>query len=202
MQRSYPCKAIRQTGELRKSLRPFGTGAVIFCAALGLAACAKAPPAGNSAAPVEAALPERPDIWRAARIVAKHPPLECVPYARQASGIEISGDARTWWGQAAGRYGRGPAPRPGAVLAFRPAGKSTGHLAVVRQVVGERLIVVDHANWLNDGRIHEQTPVRDVSERGDWSAVQVWYTPGQAWGTGTYATQGFIYARPILAADG
>ncbi|MGC8159731.1 hypothetical protein ACP3WZ_24715, partial [Salmonella enterica] len=32
---------------------------------------------------------------------------ECVPFARAASGIQIYGDAWTWWGQAAGRYRRG-----------------------------------------------------------------------------------------------
>jgi hypothetical protein len=36
--------------------------------------------------------------------------LQCVPYARQASGIQLFGDARTWWDQAAGRYSRGHAP--------------------------------------------------------------------------------------------
>jgi hypothetical protein len=29
--------------------------------------------------------------------------LQCVPYARQVSGIQIYGDAWTWWDQAAGR---------------------------------------------------------------------------------------------------
>ncbi len=172
----------------------------MLCALLTLACCARTPPGGSSAAPDATALPEKPDIWRAARIVAGSTPLECVPYARQASGIEISGDAWTWWDQAAGRYGRGPAPQPGAVLAFRPAAKSSGHLAVVRQVVDARLIVVDHANWLSGGHIHESTPVRDISPGNDWSAVQVWYTPGQAWGSGTYPTHGFIYAKPVATA--
>ena len=32
------------------------------------------------------------------------PYLQCVPYARQVSGIRIYGDAHTWWDQAEGRY--------------------------------------------------------------------------------------------------
>ena len=48
--------------------------------------------------------------------------LQCVPYARQVSGIQIYGDAHTWWGQAAGRYERGSVPQVGAVMAFRRAG--------------------------------------------------------------------------------
>ena len=34
---------------------------------------------------------------------------QCVPFARLISGIQIFGDARTWWGQATGKY-RAPAP--------------------------------------------------------------------------------------------
>ena len=30
------------------------------------------------------------------------PYLQCVPYARQVSGIRIFGDAHTWWDQAEG----------------------------------------------------------------------------------------------------
>ena len=32
------------------------------------------------------------------------PYLQCVPYARDVTGIDIYGDAHTWWQQAAGRY--------------------------------------------------------------------------------------------------
>src|SRR5688572_24210456 len=44
--------------------------------------------------------------------------LQCVPYARAQSGIDIRGNALTWWDQAAGRYRRGAEPQVGAVLAF------------------------------------------------------------------------------------
>ena len=44
--------------------------------------------------------------------------LQCAPFAREVSGIEIFGNANTWWNQAAGRYDRGHEPRVGAVLSF------------------------------------------------------------------------------------
>jgi surface antigen len=73
----------------------------------------------------------------------------------QASGIQLFGDARTWWDQAAGRYSRGHAPRAGAVMAFRPHGKMTlGHVAVVSRVVDSRTVFLRHANWSPiDGRV-------------------------------------------------
>jgi hypothetical protein len=45
--------------------------------------------------------------------------MECVPYARSVSGIELTGDAYLWWGEAAGRYQRGNTPVTGSVLNFR-----------------------------------------------------------------------------------
>jgi len=59
-------------------------------------------------------------------------------------------------------------------------------------VVSPRLIIVDHANWLNNGEITRNVPIRDVSEAGDWSQVQVWHVPGRHWGARTYRVQGFI----------
>ena len=35
-------------------------------------------------------------------------------------------------------------------------------------------------------------PVRDVSEAGDWSEVQVWNIPTRQWGVRRYNVQGFI----------
>ena len=64
---------------------------------------------------------------------------------------------------------------------------------MVTRINGPRGIIVDHANWLNRGRIHLGTPVRDVSKNNDWSAVRVWYTPGKSWGQSAYPAYGFIY---------
>ena len=135
-----------------------------------------------------------------ASITVPKRPLECVPYARQNSRIKIRGDARTWWQQAKGRYQRSDRPKIGAVLVLKPVRASRGHVAVVTDILNEREIVVDHANWLNRGRIHTGTPVRDVSRNNDWSAVRVWYTPGQTYGKRTYRARGFIYPeRPVAA---
>src|SRR5579872_3542484 len=61
---------------------------------------------------------------------------QCVPFARMISGIQIFGDAWTWWQQAAGKYAQGFTPKSGAVLVFRPHGPMTkGHVAVVSQVL-------------------------------------------------------------------
>jgi hypothetical protein len=65
-------------------------------------------------------------------------------------------------------------------------------VAVVRKVISDREIVVDHANWLNGGEISLESPVMDVSEDNDWSRVRVWYTPGDHYGGRVYEVQGFI----------
>ncbi|MDH3596769.1 MAG: CHAP domain-containing protein [Rhodospirillales bacterium] len=134
------------------------------------------------------------------RIVKPPRPLQCVPYARRLSGIGIRGDAWTWWRQASGRYKRSRRPAVGAVLVISRAGRSLGHLAVVVRVVGDREIVVSHANWLNRGLIHENAPIKDVSLWGNWSAVKVWYTPGNHYGGRTYPAHGFIHPAVSAAA--
>jgi hypothetical protein len=63
---------------------------------------------------------------------------------------------------------------------------------VVTEIVNDREIVARHANWLNKGRIHIDTPIRDVSRNNDWSAVRVWYTPGRVFGKHDYPVSGFI----------
>lgn len=126
--------------------------------------------------------------------------LQCVPYARQASGIQLYGDARTWWGQAAGRYGRGNTPRVGAVMAFRPYGKMVlGHVAMVSRVIDSRRVLLRHANWspINGkrGQVERDVMAVDVSPAGDWSAVRVWFDPIQRLGSTHWPVSGFIYPR-------
>ncbi len=119
--------------------------------------------------------------------------LQCVPFARQQSGVEIYGNANTWWRQAAGRFERSSEPEEGGVLVLRGYNNpNRGHVAVVQEIVSPRLIIVDHANWLNNGEITRDVPVRDVSDAGDWSKVQVWHVPGRHWGGRVYNVQGFI----------
>tara|TARA_B100000953_G_scaffold4981_1_gene4430 strand:+ start:680 stop:1300 length:621 start_codon:yes stop_codon:yes gene_type:complete len=124
--------------------------------------------------------------------------LQCVPYARQVSGIQIYGDAHTWWGQAAGRYERGSVPQVGAVMAFRPHGIMTlGHVAAVSKIVDSRTVLIRHSNWstINGrrGQIEDDVAVVDVSQANDWSEVRVWYTPIGGLGTTHYPLAGFIY---------
>ena len=124
---------------------------------------------------------------------------QCVPFARLISGVEIFGDAWTWWRQAAGKYATGDAPQTGAVLCFKPTGKMRlGHVAVVSRVLTDRVVQVTHANWSRiggtRGQIEKDVTVIDVSAAGDWSQVKVWYDPIRDLGTTSYPTHGFIYA--------
>ena len=126
------------------------------------------------------------------------PYLQCVPYARQVSGIQIRGDAYTWWGQAEGKYARGFWPKVGAVMALRPHGNShLGHVAAVSRIIDDRTILIRHANWspINGrrGQIEDNVKVIDVSPANDWSEVRVWYAPIQAIGGSVWPVQGFIY---------
>jgi surface antigen len=120
--------------------------------------------------------------------------LQCVPYAREVSGIELHGNAKTWWGQAAGKYERGATPRPGAVLAFAGSGRMrSGHVAMVSKVLNDHEVLLDHANWSRRGGIEHDVRAVDVSDAGDWSRVRVWFAPMGDLGLTRYPTQGFIY---------
>ena len=126
------------------------------------------------------------------------PYLQCVPYARQVSGIRIFGDAHTWWDQAAGHYARGTRPKVGAVMSFRPYGNMRlGHVAAVSRVLDSRTVLLRHANWsLIDGRrgqIEDGVRAIDVSDANDWSEVRVWFAPIQGLGTTHWPLNGFIY---------
>jgi hypothetical protein len=124
-------------------------------------------------------------------------PLQCVPYAREQSHIQIYGDAYTWWDRAEGRYAKSFTPAAGAVMVlYNYAGPDHAHVAVVKRIVGARDIRVDHANWLNNGAVYVNNPVRDVSPDNDWSQVIVFNIPANAWGTKIYPVQGFILPVP------
>lgn len=120
-------------------------------------------------------------------------PLQCVPYARDHSGVKIYGDASNWWDKAAGIYGRGNEPALGSILVLTGyAGPHRSHVAVVTSMVSDREIRVDHANWLNDGAVFTGDPVVDVSPDNDWSQVRVFNERTGSWGVRTYLVQGFI----------
>lgn len=127
------------------------------------------------------------------------PYLQCVPYAREVSGVAIYGDAHTWWDQAEGRFERGRTPRVGAVMAFIPTGNMRlGHVAAVARVIDSRTVLLDHANWspINGrrGQIERNVKAVDVSPNNDWSEVRVWYHPLQGLGTTPWPVHGFIYS--------
>ncbi len=131
---------------------------------------------------------------------------QCVTFARFFSGVKIFGDAWTWWEQATGKYTKGFSPDAGAVLVFKPQGAMRqGHVAVVSQVLTDRIIQVTHANWSpiagRRGQVEKDVTVVDVSEKGDWSQVKVWYDPSGDVGRTVYPTYGFIY-QAAQAAQG
>lgn len=129
---------------------------------------------------------------------------QCVTFARKISGIDIHGNANTWWSQAKGRYDRGHDPKVGAVLAFAASGRMRmGHVAMVSKVVSDHEVLVTHANWSHPGQVETNVRVVDVSDAGDWSRVKVWYAPQGGLGTTVYPTKGFIYSgdAPAVADD-
>ena len=126
--------------------------------------------------------------------------IQCVTFARADSGIELSGNASSWWNNAAGVYQRGARPEAGSVLNFRANGSMRmGHVAVVNQVVDGRTIEIDHANWGGPGAVRggvsRDISVVDVSPGNDWSAVRVALGHSGEFGS-IYPTYGFIYNRP------
>ena len=127
------------------------------------------------------------------RIVRGDTWLYCVEFARSLSGIDIRGNAATWWDKAKGLYARLTTPEPGAVMVFASTGRMrAGHVAVVKDIVSNREVRVDHANWGNDGKIYLNAPVFDVSPNNDWSEVRVWNVKLGVLGSHTYRISGFI----------
>lgn len=134
------------------------------------------------------------------------PYIQCVPYARQVSGIQLYGDAHTWWDQAANRYARGTRPKVGAVIAFRPHGAMRlGHVAAVSRVIDSRTVLLRHANWSpidgRRGQLEDNVRAVDVSPSNDWSEVRVWYAPLGGLGTTHWPVEGFIYNKKPLANE-
>jgi surface antigen len=135
---------------------------------------------------------------------------QCVPFARLISGIQIFGDAYTWWQQAIGKYDVGFQPKSGAVLCFKPTERMRlGHVAVVSEVLTDRIVQITHANWSpidgGRGKVEKDVTLVDVSPEGNWSQVKVWYDPSRDLGGSTYSTYGFIYQdtkAKVIAASG
>jgi hypothetical protein len=157
---------------------------------VALAGCAGQPSAPTVTEPELAVLPPPPQ------------PMQCVPYARQVSGIDLRGDAWTWWVKAEGHYARGKKPRAGAVLVFmKTRTLPLGHLSVVTRIIHAREILITHANWGSApdarGRVTRDVRVIDVSPGNDWSELRVWN--GGDFGK-AYPAAGFIY--PVATTTG
>ncbi|MEX0302947.1 MAG: CHAP domain-containing protein [Leisingera sp.] len=169
---------------LRARRLPFAAAGLLI-----LANCAT-PNAGSvSRAEVEAARLEYA-VSQVETLQSSGKRVWCVPFARNASGIEIYGNAKTWWSQAKDQFSRGQEPQPGAVMAFSATRSNPlGHVAVVSKVEDTRRIEVNHANW-HRNKISLGMAVIDVSEDNDWSAVRLESNPG-AFGR-VYPITGFI----------
>jgi surface antigen len=127
---------------------------------------------------------------------------QCVTFARAFSGVQIFGDAWTWWQSARGKYAQGTTPEQGSVLVFKKTARmSRGHVAVVSDVVTDRIVQITHANWSpingSRGQVEQDVTMIDVSEGGDWSEVKVWYGPTEDLGGSAYPTYGFIYKTKL-----
>jgi len=197
--RSHHRRTCRRVGLLAASM-----------AALALAACAGPRDDGLTAVNPhpEATGQPHPEFMR--KVALKRRDDErwsCVPFARELSGISLRGDAWVWWDKAAhAGYARGRSPREGAVMVFSRTSRLTrGHLSVVSAVLGPREVLVDHANWgdtyATRGKQYWGVRVIDVSKANDWSAVRVWWAPGDVMGSRVYPLQGFIYNDLTVAQN-
>ncbi len=159
----------------------------------------EAPPVPDTAAASEddASAALLPSVeWPAKR-------LFCVEYARLRSGLAIFGDAKLWWARARNLYEEFAQPAADAVMVFAGSKRiRRGHVAVVTGIVSPREIIVDHANWQNQGEIDHNMPVLDVSAANDWSKVRVWDVNNNQWGARVYRISGFIGRTPALAGAG
>ena len=174
---------------IARSVRRLGLVALAGPGLLVLANCGENHGASVSRAEAEASRLEFA-VGEVQSLHAKGQRVWCVPFARNASGIEIYGNAKTWWSQAKDHFDRRHEPEPGAVMAFKATRSNPlGHVAVVSRVEDPRRIRVNHANW-HRNRVSLGMAVVDVSRDNDWSAVRLESNPG-SFGR-VYPVSGFI----------
>jgi hypothetical protein len=176
-----------------------GSGCTFGAALLGLLLVGGCTPANDQAR-------VKDDAGVAGDLAGEYAVVECVPFARALSGVQLRGAAADWWRQAEGRYERSNAPAVGSVLVFRRSARlEHGHVAVVSHVTSDREILVTQANWVRH-RVTSDMPVIDVSPGNDWRLVRVWWPPARQMGITLYPTYGFILpdnatSRDQLVAD-
>ena len=54
--------------------------------------------------------------------VGGNAPVECAPFARALSGVQLHGDAEAWWQEASGRYQRAASTAVGSILVLGRSG--------------------------------------------------------------------------------
>ena len=147
-------------------------------------------------------LPPPPPLLGAPEVSRAGKRLQCAIYARERTGLALSGKAASWWGKARDLYQRSASPAEGAVIVL--GGTKSGHVAVVSHVISATAILVDHANWSNRGEIVTGALMIDVSPLNDWSRVRVWHPPTGTLGLRRYPVFGFILpqAAPSQIAAG
>ena len=119
-------------------------------------------------------------------------PVECAPFARALTGVQLTGNAEDWWRQAAGRYQRTSTPTVGGILLLRSSGRlPSGHVAVITRVISTRQVLVTQANWVHH-HVTQDQPVLDVSPANDWSVIRMWWPPSAQMGITDYPVLGFI----------
>jgi surface antigen len=136
-------------------------------------------------------------------------PIQCVPFVRELSGVNLYGNAYTWWDSAlAAGYQRGQVPMENAVLVLKKSNRlANGHVAMVRRVVDPGHVELTHANWGSDEYtrrlVHNSMPARDVSAKHDWTSVEFFNEQAGVWGQ-PYEAWGFIYPKgcPLPAPAG
>jgi hypothetical protein len=129
---------------------------LLFVALLGLTGCA------STESPVSGA-------------AIGNVPLECAPFARAVSGVQLRGAAADWWPQAEGRYRRTQTPAVGSVLVFR---RSTVSACRMATSPSSRASCPIGGSWrpmpTGCAIVSEDVPVIDVSPGNDWTKVRVW----------------------------
>lgn len=136
----------------------------------------------------------------AAALLLPAPPahaMTCVAYVRAVTGFDLSGNAWQWWNAASGIYNRGHVPEPGAVMVFsRTRHMRDGHVAIVREVLSTREILIDQANWEvvhhHRGAVSTAVHVIDSSPDNDWTQVRVQWGSGHVFGR-VNPVSGFVY---------
>ncbi len=157
------------------SLSRSARSVAVLLFAAGLSACASGGPAVSTA-----------DLG------TYHRGLSCAPFARALSGVELRGDAGSWWEEAEGRYVRSRTPEVGAVLVLRPTSRlPDGHVAVVSRLLAPRQVLLTQANWVPERLTEDQLAV-DVSPDNDWTEVRLWWPPTGSLGIRAYPAYGFI----------